>query len=62
MRFMAALVAILAMVSTTSDTRAQSNYPNRPVRIVVGFAPAVPPILSRAFLARSLPRAGANPF
>ena len=49
MRFMAALVAILAMVSTTSDTRAQSNYPNRPVRIVVGFAPAVPPILSRAF-------------
>ena len=35
----AALVAMLTMVAAAGDVRAQS-YPNKPVRMLVGFAPA----------------------
>jgi tripartite-type tricarboxylate transporter receptor subunit TctC len=40
-RMMAALAA-LPMVLAAADAGAQSNYPTKPVRIVVGFAPAGP--------------------
>ena len=42
MHVIAALLAALPLLSTAGDAIAQSNYPNKTIRIIVGFAPAGP--------------------
>jgi tripartite-type tricarboxylate transporter receptor subunit TctC len=42
MHVIAALLAALPFFLTAGDAIAQSNYPNKPIRMVVGFAPAGP--------------------
>jgi len=42
MPVIAALLAALPFFLTAGDAIAQSNYPNKPIRMVVGFAPAGP--------------------
>ena len=42
MHFIAALLAALPLLWTAGDAIAQSNYPNKTIRIIVGFAPAGP--------------------
>jgi tripartite-type tricarboxylate transporter receptor subunit TctC len=36
------LIAVLVLASTAGDALAQSNYPNKTIRLIVGFAPAGP--------------------
>jgi tripartite-type tricarboxylate transporter receptor subunit TctC len=50
MKCVQALAAALALWLTTGVTFAQTNYPDRPIRILVGFSPGVAPdITSRMF-------------
>jgi tripartite-type tricarboxylate transporter receptor subunit TctC len=42
MKVLITLIAALALTSTAGDVLAQSNYPNKTIRLVVGFAPAGP--------------------
>jgi tripartite-type tricarboxylate transporter receptor subunit TctC len=42
MHVIAALLAALPLVATAGEAIAQSNYPNKPIRMIVGFAPAGP--------------------
>ena len=42
MHVIAALLAALPLLCTAGDAIAQSNYPNKTIRIIVGFAPAGP--------------------
>ena len=42
MHVIAALLAALPLLWTAGDAIAQSNYPNKTIRIIVGFAPAGP--------------------
>src|SRR5438874_12968087 len=56
--FFAALTALLG----SHDGCAQSTYPDRAIRILVGFPPGGPLTSQRGCLRISLPRPGANPF
>jgi len=42
MHVIAALLAALPLLWTADDAIAQSNYPNKTIRVIVGFAPAGP--------------------
>jgi len=42
MHVIAALLAALPLLWMAGDAIAQSNYPNKTIRIIVGFAPAGP--------------------
>jgi tripartite-type tricarboxylate transporter receptor subunit TctC len=42
MHVIAALLAALPLVATAGEAIAQSNYPTKPIRMIVGFAPAGP--------------------
>ena len=46
MRLVANLFAALLLLLTAQAGSAQSNYPNRPVKILVGFTPGTAPDLA----------------
>ena len=52
--FGAALFCAAAMLGCSMDTQAQSDYPNRPVRLVVGFSPGSSTDTSARILAPKL--------
>ena len=69
----AALVAGLAVPPAAQTASAQSTYPNRPVKILVGFTPGTAPDLAAriladrfaevwgsAFVVENVPGAGSN--
>ena len=51
MRLVANLFAALLVLLTAQAGSAQSNYPNRPVKILVGFTPGTAPDLAARILA-----------
>lgn len=51
MKFILQLFAALTLLLTAQNASAQSSYPNRPVRILVGFTPGTAPDLSARILA-----------
>jgi tripartite-type tricarboxylate transporter receptor subunit TctC len=51
MRLVANLFAMLLVLLTAQPGSAQSNYPNRPVKILVGFTPGTAPDLAARILA-----------
>jgi tripartite-type tricarboxylate transporter receptor subunit TctC len=62
-RFFTACVALLALVAAGSgNARAQSDYPTRPVRMVVGFGPGSAADLTARLLAQKLSQTMGQPF
>jgi len=51
MRLTANLFAALAVLLAAQTASAQSNYPNQPVKILVGFTPGTAPDLAARILA-----------
>src|SRR2546427_8256161 len=51
MRLVANLFATLLVLLTAQAGSAQSNYPNRPVKVLVGFTPGTAPDLAARILA-----------
>jgi len=73
MKFLGAMLAVVATALAAGDAFAQTNYPNRPVRILVGFAAGGPTdVIARVLseklfekwgqpvLVENVPGAGAN--
>src|SRR5579863_8757221 len=58
----AALLSSLAVLLTAQTASAQSNYPNRPVRILVGFTPGTAPDLAARILADRFAEVWGSPF
>ena len=59
---LAALLAALAVLLTAQAALAQSSYPNRPVKILVGFTPGTAPDLAARILADRFAEAWGSPF
>ena len=51
MKFILSILAVLTVVLTANNVSAQSNFPNRPVRILVGFLAGTAPDVSARLLA-----------
>jgi tripartite-type tricarboxylate transporter receptor subunit TctC len=51
MRIFLCALAVLAVTATARDALAQANYPDQPVRIIVGFPPGVAPDVTARLLA-----------
>src|SRR3954471_22430929 len=62
MRLVANLVAALLVLLTPQAGSAQSNYPNRPVKILVGFTPGTAPDLAARILADRFSDVWGTPF
>lgn len=62
MRLASKLFAVLAVLLAAPPASAQSNYPNRPVKIVVGFTPGTAPDLAARILADRFAEAWGSPF
>jgi tripartite-type tricarboxylate transporter receptor subunit TctC len=62
MRFAAKLFAALLMLFAAPAASAQSNYPNRPVKILVGFTPGTAPDLAARMLADRFAEVFGSPF
>lgn len=61
MRFVSiVLAALLALAAQAAS--AQSNYPNRPVKILVGFTPGTAPDLAARMLADRFAEVWGTPF
>ena len=60
MRLASKLFAALCVLFAAQTASAQSNYPNRPVKILVGFTPGTAPDLRRAFSPTGLRKSGAR--
>jgi hypothetical protein len=60
MRLVANLFAALLVLLTAQAGSAQSNYPNRPVKILVGFTPGTAPDLAARILADRFSESGAR--
>src|SRR5438445_13062877 len=62
MRLVANLFAALLVLLTAQSGSAQSNYPNRPVKILVGFTPGTAPDLAARILADRFSEVCGTPF
>src|SRR5438045_4388300 len=62
MRLVACLFAALLVLLTPQVGSAQSNYPNRPVKILVGFTPGTAPDLAARILADRFSEVWGTPF
>lgn len=62
MRFAATLFAALLVLLAAQPASAQSNYPNRPVKILVGFTPGTAPDLAARILADRFAEVWGAPF
>ena len=62
MRLVANLFAALLVLLTAQAGMAQSNYPNRPVKILVGFTPGTAPDLAARILADRFAEVWGTPF
>ena len=62
MKFAASLLAALLMLFAAQPASAQSSYPNRPVKILVGFTPGTAPDLAARILAERFSEAWGTPF
>ena len=62
MKRVANLFAALLVLLMTQPASAQSNYPNRPVKILVGFTPGTAPDLSARILADRFSEVWGTPF
>ncbi len=51
MRLLLCVLAVLAVAATPRDARAQTSYPEQPIRIIVGFPPGVAPDVTARLLA-----------
>lgn len=61
MKSMTAILAALALSATANGAAAQTNYPEKPVRILVGFPAGGPPDVAARHLADSLSQAWGKP-
>src|SRR5438128_10163984 len=57
----AAVVAALSICMAAGQARAQANYPEQTVRILVGFSPGVAPDITGRLLAERLSNAWGKP-
>src|SRR5690242_3833621 len=62
MRIASSLFAALLVLLAAQTASAQSNYPNRPVKIVVGFTPGTAPDLAARILADRFAETLGSPF
>ena len=62
MRLAANLIAALLVLLAAQTASAQSGYPNRPVKILVGFTPGTAPDLAARILADRFSEVWASPF
>ena len=62
MRVIASLLAALLMLLPARTATAQSGYPNRPVKILVGFTPGTAPDLAARILADRFAEVWGTPF
>src|SRR5580698_10338194 len=62
MRLALRLFATLCVLLAAPTALAQSNYPNRPVKIVVGFTPGTAPDLAARILADRFAEVWGSPF
>jgi tripartite-type tricarboxylate transporter receptor subunit TctC len=62
MKLASGLFAALLVAATTQAASAQSPYPNRPVKIVVGFTPGTAPDLAARILADRFAEVWGTPF
>jgi len=62
MRLARILFAVLLVVAAAQTAFAQSSYPNRPVKIVVGFTPGTAPDLAARILADRFAEVWGTPF
>ncbi|HTE95102.1 MAG TPA: tripartite tricarboxylate transporter substrate-binding protein, partial [Bradyrhizobium sp.] len=62
MKLAANLFAALVVLLMAQTASAQSNYPNRPVKILVGFTPGTAPDLAARILADRFSEVWGTPF
>src|SRR6195952_4643198 len=62
MKFATSLFAALAVLSAAQTASAQSSYPDRPVKILVGFTPGTAPDLAARILADRFSEVWGTPF
>jgi tripartite-type tricarboxylate transporter receptor subunit TctC len=62
MRIVSGLFAALVVLFAAQTVSAQSNYPNRPVKILVGFTPGVAPDIVARLLADHFTEVWGSPF
>src|ERR1700728_3019774 len=62
MKLAANLLAALAVLLAAQTASAQSSYPNRPVKILVGFTPGTPPDLVARILSDRFAEVWGTPF
>ena len=62
MKFASSLFAALVVLFAAQTASAQSNYPNRPVKILVGFTPGTAPDLAARILADRFAEDWGTPF
>ena len=60
--FATLLVLVAAQTTLTQTALAQSSYPNRPVKILVGFTPGTAPDLAARILADKFAEVWGSPF
>jgi tripartite-type tricarboxylate transporter receptor subunit TctC len=62
MKLVAKLIAAMFVLLAAQTASAQSGYPNRPVKILVGFTPGTAPDLAARILADRFSEVWSSPF